>query len=96
MNGVINPQYAQNDKIVEILEQRMVGSAFYTIELACQQIKVEPENLSDDNVDDLINAIISIFKEIQGEQGAEVIYNHLIENLRKQEEDDDARSKFVF
>ena len=63
-------------RVVEALEEKVTMSAYYTVELACQNINIKPEELTKDDLPKLVNAIIDIYKEYYPHRVAD-IGNHL-------------------
>ncbi|WP_457556844.1 hypothetical protein [Candidatus Harpocratesius sp.] len=51
-------------------------SAYYTVELACQNLGLTPESLSEQDLPRLVNAIIDIYKEYYPHRVSD-IGNHL-------------------
>ncbi len=63
-------------RVIEALEEKISMSAYYTVELACQNIGISPENLREENLPQLVNAILDIYKEYYPHRVADV-GNHL-------------------
>ena len=70
---------------VEVLEQKIAVSSYYTVELACQNIDISPDNLRKEDLPKLINAILDIYKEYYPHRVADV-GNHLNMILLQNEE----------
>ena len=71
-------------KVVEVLEQKIAVSSYYTVELACQNINILPDNLRKEDLPKLINSILDIYKEYYPHRIADV-GNHLNMVLLQQE-----------
>ena len=70
-------------RVVEALEAKVSMSAYYTVELACQQINKKPEELTKEDLPMLVNQILEIYKEYYPHRVADV-GNHLsMELLQK-------------
>lgn len=67
-------------RVVETLEEKISVSAYYTVELACQNIGIKPEELTEDKLPQLVNAIVDIYKEYYPHRVADV-GNHLTMKL---------------
>ncbi len=63
-------------RVIEALEEKISMSAYYTVELACQNIGITPEELKEENLPQLVNAILDIYKEYYPHRVADV-GNHL-------------------
>ncbi|MCF2140459.1 MAG: hypothetical protein K9W44_10445 [Candidatus Lokiarchaeota archaeon] len=63
-------------KIVEVLEEKISMSAYYTVELACQNINKTPEQITKEDLPNVVNAILDIYKEYYPHRVADV-GNHL-------------------
>ncbi len=63
-------------RVVEALEEKVSMSAYYTVELACQNIGLTPDNLAENHLPQLINAILDIYKEYYPHRVSDV-GNHL-------------------
>ena len=63
-------------RVVEALEEKITMSAYYTVELACQNINIKPEDLTVEDLPRLVNAILDIYKEYYPHRVADV-GNHL-------------------
>lgn len=78
-------------KVVEALEQKIAVSAYYTVELAVQNIGKTPEDIKEDDFQKLINAILDIYKEYYPHRVADVgnhlsmvlLQDHKVEKKRK-------------
>ena len=73
-NGVLRKQVFY--RVVEALEEKISMSAYYTVELACQNIGIKPEDLTEKDLPRLVNAILDIYKEYYPHRVADV-GNHL-------------------
>ncbi len=63
-------------RVVEALEEKVSMSAYYTVELACQNIGVTPDELTEAMLPQLVNAILDIYKEYYPHRVSDV-GNHL-------------------
>ena len=63
-------------QIVETLEEKISVSAYYTVELACQNLGLKPEDLKEAHLEAVINQILEIYKEYYPHRVAD-IGNHL-------------------
>lgn len=63
-------------RVIEALEEKVSMSAYYTVELACQNIGLTPEQLTQEHLPQLVNAILDIYKEYYPHRVADV-GNHL-------------------
>ncbi|MHA1820023.1 MAG: hypothetical protein ACTSVC_06085 [Promethearchaeota archaeon] len=63
-------------RVVEALEEKISMSAYYTVELACQNMDVKPEDLKQEDLPRLVNEILEIYKEYYPHRVADV-GNHL-------------------
>ena len=59
-------------RVVEALEEKVSMSAYYTVELACKNIGVKPEELTKQNLPQLVHAILDIYKEYYPHRVADV------------------------
>ena len=76
MSGNVSLKKQVFYRVVEALEEKISMSAYYTVELACQNIGVKPEELTEENLPQLVNAILDIYKEYYPHRVADV-GNHL-------------------
>ncbi len=63
-------------RIVEALEEKITVSAYYTVELACQNLGLKPEDVKEEHFPQIINQILEIYKEYYPHRVAD-IGNHL-------------------
>ncbi len=63
-------------QIVEALEEKITVSAYYTVELAAQNMGLRPEDVKEEHLPQLINQILDIYKEYYPHRVAD-IGNHL-------------------
>ncbi len=81
-------------RVVEVLEEKISMSAYYTVELACQNIGINPENLNEENLPQLVNAILDIYKEYYPHRVTDV-GNHLsMRLLQKFKRNKQSRRRF--
>ncbi len=67
-------------RVLEALEEKVTTSAYYTVELACQNMGIKPEELTEDQLPRLINEIVEIYKEYYPHRVTDV-GNHLTMRL---------------
>ena len=63
-------------RVVEALEEKITVSAYYTVELACQNLGLKPEEVREEHLEAIINEILKIYKEYYPHRVAD-IGNHL-------------------
>ena len=63
-------------QILEALEEKITVSAYYTVELACQNLGLKPEEVREEHIPRIINEILEIYKEYYPHRIAD-IGNHL-------------------
>jgi len=63
-------------RVVEALEEKITTSAYYTVELACQNMGIKPEELTEEHLPRLVNEIVEIYKEYYPHRVVDV-GNHL-------------------
>ncbi len=63
-------------QIVEALEEKITVSAYYTVELACQNLNLTPEEVKEEHFPQIINQILEIYKEYYPHRVSD-IGNHL-------------------
>lgn len=84
-------------EVVETLEEKIAVSAYYTVELACQNLNKKPKELTQDDLPHLINAIVDIYKEYYPHRTSDV-GNHLSMKLLQKdyEKKKKKRKRFFF